>query len=93
MSEFEDSMQTHSHENPTQVHVSDNLARFGEANEVDWTEDVRTRDYYPTRFEFFLKDILCGMLSRTAPKEEKKVIAKAFAFTRMVEDALDKEKD
>jgi len=59
------------------------------AEKVDWTEEVRTRDYYPTRFEYIFKDVLCGMLSRTSPKDEHKTIQRALNFTRQVEDALD----
>jgi len=67
------------------VYVDGNDTKFS----THWTEDVRTRDYYPTRYEFFLKDVLCGMLSRTAPRDEERCIARAMKYVDMVEKALD----
>jgi len=65
------------------------MDKFEDSAGPNWTEDVRTRDYYPTRFEYFLKDVLTGMLSRTAPKDEDKCIRNAIRYTKLIEEALD----
>ena len=65
------------------------MDKFEDSAAPNWTEDVRTRDYYPTRFEYFLKDVLTGMLSRTAPKDEDKCIRNAIRYTKLIEEALD----
>jgi hypothetical protein len=61
------------------------------AKVTDWTEDVRTRDYYPSRFEYLFKDVLMSFLANTSEKDRDKCIAKAILFTKKVEDALDSE--
>lgn len=61
----------------------------GTVEDVDWTDDVRTRDYYPNRFEYFYKDILCGLLSGVAPKDEDKQIMRAIHLTEKALDSVD----
>ncbi len=50
---------------------------------------VHTRDYYPTRFEYLFKDILCGLLAKSSHKDEIKLHRRALELTELAEQALD----
>ena len=57
------------------------------------TETVHTRDYYPTRLEYFAKDIIAGEIAHAAPKDKKGAITRGLELALLAMKAVDEAQD